>query len=71
MPEADPDVTSAVDTVVKDLGIVLEAGHETQAALLSLPAVAHQLFLTTLGRGDSRADDSQVIRSNHLLNGTN
>jgi L-threonate 2-dehydrogenase len=33
MLEADPEVTSAVDIFVKDLGIVLEAGRETKAAL--------------------------------------
>lgn len=69
MLEVDPDVTSAVDIFVKDLGIVLETGRETQAAL-PLTAVAHQLFLATSGRGDGRADDSQVILSYHLLNGT-
>lgn len=69
MLEADPEVTSAVDIFVKDLGIVLETGRETKAAL-PLTAVAHQLFLATSGRGDGRADDSQVIRSYHLLNGT-
>jgi 3-hydroxyisobutyrate dehydrogenase len=69
MLEADPQVTSAVDIFVKDLGIVLETGRETQVAL-PLAAVAHQLFLATSGRGDGRADDSQVIRSYHVLNGT-
>ncbi|GGO84073.1 oxidoreductase [Marinobacterium nitratireducens] len=69
MLEADPEVTSAVDIFVKDLGIVLDTGRETQTAL-PLAAVAHQLFLSTSGRGDGRADDSQVIRSYHLLNGT-
>jgi len=66
---AEPEVTSAVDIFVKDLGIVLETGREVQAAL-PLSAAAHQLFLATSGRGDGRADDSQVIRSYHLLNGT-
>ncbi|KEA62263.1 D-beta-hydroxybutyrate dehydrogenase [Marinobacterium lacunae] len=68
MLEREPDVTSAVDIFVKDLGIVLEAGREAQAAL-PLAATAHQLFLSTSGRGEGRADDSQVIRSYHLLNG--
>lgn len=68
MLEAEPEVTSAVDIFVKDLGIVMEAGREVQAAL-PLAAAAHQLFLSTSGRGDGRADDSQVIRSYHLLNG--
>ncbi|MFD1623551.1 NAD(P)-dependent oxidoreductase [Azospirillum griseum] len=69
MVQGDPPVTSAVDIFVKDLGIVLEAGRDSHAAL-PLAAVAHQMFLATSGRGDGAADDSQVIRSYHLLNGT-
>lgn len=69
MLQADPEVTSAVDIFVKDLGIVLEAGRDAKAAL-PLAAVAHQLFLATSGRGDGAADDSQLIRSYHLMNGT-
>ena len=69
MHEPDPAVASAVDIFVKDLGIVLEAGRDAKAAL-PIAAVAHQLFLATSGRGDGRADDSQVIRSYHALNGT-
>jgi putative dehydrogenase len=68
MLRADPEVTSAVDIFVKDLGIVLEAGRETKAAL-PFAALAHQLFLATSGRGDGVADDSQVIRSYFALNG--
>jgi len=68
MLQANPEVTSAVDIFVKDLGIVLEAGRETKAAL-PLAALAHQLFLATSGRGDGAADDSQVIRSYFALNG--
>jgi 3-hydroxyisobutyrate dehydrogenase len=66
--QANPEVTSAVDIFVKDLGIVLEAGRETKAAL-PFAALAHQLFLATSGRGDGAADDSQVIRSYFALNG--
>ena len=33
MLEAEPEVTSAVDIFVKDLGIVLDAGRDTKAAL--------------------------------------
>ncbi len=69
MLQAEPEVSSAVDIFVKDLGIVLEAGRDAKAAL-PIAAVAHQLFLATSGRGDGRADDSQVIRSYHALNGT-
>jgi L-threonate 2-dehydrogenase len=68
MLQADPEVTSAVDIFVKDLGIVLEAGREAKAAL-PLAAIAHQLFLAVSGRGDGAADDSQVIRAYTALNG--
>jgi 3-hydroxyisobutyrate dehydrogenase len=68
MLQAEPEVTSAVDIFVKDLGIVLEAGHEAKAAL-PLAALAHQLFLAASGRGDGAADDSQVIRSYFAING--
>jgi 3-hydroxyisobutyrate dehydrogenase len=69
MLQAEPEVTSAVDIFVKDLGIVLEAGREAKAAL-PLAALAHQLFLATSGRGDGARDDSQVIRTYALMNGT-
>jgi L-threonate 2-dehydrogenase len=68
MLEADPEVTSAIDIFVKDLGIVLDAGRDTKAAL-PLAAAAHQMFLAASGRGDGTADDSQVIRSYFVLNG--
>jgi L-threonate 2-dehydrogenase len=69
MLAAEPEVTSAVDIFVKDLGIVLEAGRETGAAL-PLAAVAHQMFLAASGRGEGAADDSQVIRTYLAMNGT-
>jgi putative dehydrogenase len=68
MLEAEPEVTSAVDIFVKDLGIVLEAGRETKAAL-PMTALAYQLFNSTSGRGEGMADDSQVIRAYRALNG--
>jgi putative dehydrogenase len=68
MLQADPEVSSAVDIFVKDLGIVLEAGRDTKAAL-PLAAIAHQMFLSVSGRGDGGADDSQVIRAYSALNG--
>jgi 3-hydroxyisobutyrate dehydrogenase len=67
MLQHDPEVTSAVDIFVKDLGIVLDAGRDTRVAL-PLAAVAHQLFLATSGRGDGAADDSQVIRTCYAMN---
>lgn len=69
MLQAEPDCSSAVDIFVKDLGIVLEAGRDAKAAL-PMAAVAHQMFLATSGRGEGKADDSQVIRSYFALNGT-
>jgi 3-hydroxyisobutyrate dehydrogenase len=69
MLQADPEVSSAVDIFVKDLGIVLDAGRESKAAL-PLAAVAHQLFLATSGRGEGGDDDSQVIRTYYKMNGT-
>lgn len=68
MLEAEPEVTSAVDIFVKDLGIVLEAGRGSRAAL-PLAALAHQLFLAASGAGHGAADDSQVIRAYRALNG--
>jgi L-threonate 2-dehydrogenase len=65
--QPEPPVTSTVDIFVKDLGIVLEAGRDSKAAL-PLAAAAHQMFLAASGRGDGAADDSQVIRSYTLLN---
>lgn len=68
MIENAPAVTSAVDIFVKDLGIVLEAGRETKAAL-PMTALAFQLFNASSGRGNGAADDSQVIRAYRALNG--
>ncbi len=68
MLEVNPIVTSAVDIFVKDLGIVLEAGRDANAAL-PLAALAHQMFLSASGQGHGRADDSQVIRTYDGLNG--
>jgi len=68
MLQTDPELSSAVDIFVKDLGIVMQAGREAKAAL-PIAAVAHQMFLAASGRGDGRADDSQVIRSYYALNG--
>ena len=46
------------------------AGCLLATAALPLAAIAHQLFLATSGRGDGAADDSQVIRTYALMNGT-
>jgi L-threonate 2-dehydrogenase len=63
-----PEVTSAIDIFVKDLGIVVEAGRESKAAL-PLTTLAYQMFLSASGRGEGKLDDSQVVRSFDLLNG--
>ncbi|RMF05650.1 MAG: NAD(P)-dependent oxidoreductase, partial [Alphaproteobacteria bacterium] len=68
MLQEAPEVTSTVDIFVKDLGLVLEAGRGSKAAL-PLAAAAHQMFLAASGRGEGGADDSQVIRSYDLING--
>ncbi len=67
MLQGDPEVTSAVDIFVKDLGIVLEAGRDVKAAL-PLAALAHQMFLAVSGQGGGTDDDSQVIRAYRALN---
>lgn len=63
----DPEVRSAVDIFVKDLGIVLDHGREARHGL-PLSAAAHQMFLAASGAGLGRADDSQVIQSYRSLN---
>ena len=68
MLEDEPEVTSAVDIFVKDLGIVMAAGRDAKAAL-PLAALAHQLFLSVSGQGAGASDDSQVIRAFDALNG--
>jgi 3-hydroxyisobutyrate dehydrogenase len=68
MLQDEPDVTSAVDIFVKDLGIVLDAGASAKAAL-PLAATAHQLFLAVTGQGGGGSDDSQVIRAYRGLAG--
>ncbi len=69
MLESDPAVTSTIDIFVKDLGIVLDAGRDSKAAL-PLASAAHQLFIASSGRGDGAADDSQIIRGYDLINGS-
>lgn len=68
MLQDEPNVTSAVDIFVKDLGIVLDAGRGSKAAL-PLAAAAHQMFLAASGQGHGGADDSQVLRAYRALNG--
>jgi len=67
MLDADPEVRSAVDIFVKDLGIVLDHGRDARHAL-PLSAAAHQMFLAASGAGLGKADDSQVIQTYRSLN---
>ncbi len=62
----NPEVASAIDIFVKDLGIVLDAGRAAKAPLF-LSAVAHQLFIAASSLGLGRADDSQVIAAYRAL----
>ena len=66
MLEEHPPVASAVDIFVKDLGLVLDAGRSSKAAL-PLAAAAHQMFLAASGLGHGAADDSQVLRAYKAL----
>jgi L-threonate 2-dehydrogenase len=68
MLEKNPNITSAVDIFVKDLGIVLQAGDAIKAAL-PFAALARQLFLAVSGQGKGGVDDSQVILAYQALNG--
>src|SRR5690606_36765016 len=56
----DGQVTSALDIVVKDLGIVLEAGWSVKIGH-PLAASAHHLFVTASALGLGNRHDSQVI----------
>lgn len=68
MLEDNPEVKSAVDIFVKDLSIVLQTGHDLRAGL-PIAAAAHQMYLASSGRGDGKADDSQVIQTYRVMNG--
>ena len=68
MLQDDPEVTSAVDIFVKDLGIVLDAGRDLKAAL-PIAAAAQQMFLAASGLGHGKEDDSQVVKAYENLSG--
>ena len=68
MLEENPEVTSAVEIFVKDLGIVLDTGHELRFPL-PLASLAHQQFLAASAAGLGRADDSAVVRVYEQLTG--
>lgn len=62
MLQDEPDVTSAVDIFVKDLGIVLETG-EGAGAATPLAQAAHEKFKAASAAGLGGQDDSQVVRA--------
>lgn len=66
MLQNDPEISSAIDIFVKDLGIVLDSGREARVAL-PLAAAAHQMFLAESGAGGGTTDDSQVIAAYRRL----
>lgn len=68
MLQNDPEITSAVDIFVKDLGIVLETASQIRVGL-PIASVAHQLFLAASSQGLAKEDDSQVIQAYRALNG--
>lgn len=59
----DDDYTplSAVEIFVKDLGLVLDTGHELRLPL-PIAAAAHQLFIAAAGAGHGRLDDAAVVK---------
>ncbi|MCE9684151.1 NAD(P)-dependent oxidoreductase [Halomonas alkalisoli] len=67
---AEPgDVTSAIDIFCKDMGIVCDAAKASKA-FTPLAETARQLFVSSSQRGEGLLDDSQLIRTYRLLNGT-
>jgi len=61
MLDDDYSPLSAVEIFVKDLGLVLNTGHELRLPL-PMAAAAHQLFLAAAGAGWGRFDDAAVVK---------
>jgi L-threonate 2-dehydrogenase len=61
MLDDDYSPLSAVEIFVKDLGLVLNTGHELRLPL-PMAAAAHQLFLAAAGAGWGRLDDAAVVK---------
>ena len=61
MLEAEPEVTSAIDIFVKDLGLVLDTARATKFPL-PLASTAHQMFMQASTAGYAREDDAAVIK---------
>ena len=67
---AEPsDITSVIDIFCKDMGIVCESAKASKA-FTPLAETARQLFVSSAERGEGKLDDSQLIRTYRLLNGT-
>lgn len=61
MLETDPEVKSALDIFVKDLGIVYEESKKLQAPI-PIASAALQQFISGQSLGLGRLDDSQVVK---------
>ena len=61
MLDDDYSPLSAVEIFVKDLGLVLDTGHELRLPL-PIAAAAHQLFIAAAGAGWGRLDDAAVVK---------
>ena len=61
MLDDDYSPLSAIEIFVKDLGLVLNTGHEHRLPL-PMAAAAHQLFLAAAGAGWGRLDDAAVVK---------
>jgi len=61
MLDDDYSPLSAVEIFVKDLGLVLNTGHELRLPL-PMAAAAHQLFLAAAGAGWGKLDDAAVVK---------
>ena len=61
MLQAEPEVSSAVDIFVKDLGLVLDMARASKFPL-PLSSTAHQMFMQASTAGFAREDDSAVIK---------
>ena len=68
MLELDPEVASAVEIFVKDLGLVEDLARSLRQPV-PLAAAALQQFLAASGMGHGRADDSQVVRVYETVSG--
>ena len=61
MLDDDFSPLSAVEIFVKDLGLVLNTGHEHRLPL-PMAAAAHQLFIAAAGAGWGKLDDAAVVK---------